>query len=427
MASNFPLTDKENLLNLNSLSLLNVNTCGCIKEWTADALYTASFVSLKRILVVSFIFPFPPNSGGGRDIYERVKTLTSNGYTVDLIATPREMPSAEDVDSMQSLVDKIWIAPRTRNPSALLSFKPFHYKTRSSVKAVPLNETYDVVLLESEFVGGILENPRLRARHRVLRVHNDEASLHLSLARDATSLAARISFFAESWKFRRYSPQIMKQFDQLWYISHQEMELAGTTSWASRSHHVPVLVDQARFRRPALTSARVFYVGALSIPINSQGLIWYLKNVHPQLLSIPDYEFVLAGRTGPSGLEHLLEVIQASKRVTYIPNPDDLAPLYDSAAAFVNPIQHGAGVKVKTLDAIIAGLPVISTSVGVEGTDLVDGIHAVIADTSEDFARGVREILEDKQRAGALVNAAQQLLAENNGPDTMCRLLERLT
>jgi glycosyltransferase involved in cell wall biosynthesis len=101
--------------------------------------------------------------------------------------------------------------------------------------------------------------------------------------------------------------------------------------------------------------------------------------------------------------------------------------LYDSAAAFVNPIQHGAGVKVKTLDAIVAGRPVISTSVGVEGTGLIDGIHAVIADTSEDFARGVREILEDKQRAGALVNAAQQLLAENNGPDTMCRLLERLT
>lgn len=381
---------------------------------------------MKRILVVSFILPFPPNSGGGRDIYERIKSLRQSGYTVDLIATPREIPDSKDVDSMQTLVDKLWVVPRTRNPSALLSLKPFHYETRSGVKTVALSDDYDAVLLESEFVGGILENPTLRAKHRILRVHNDESYLHRSLATDATSFVEWASFWAESYKFRHYSPQIMKQCDQLWYISDREMEKASHSEWAAKAHHVPVLVDQANFKRPSLASSKVFYVGALSVPINSNGLIWYLKNIHPHLLSIPGYEFILAGKTGSASIEKLLEAVRASERVTYSPDVADLAPLYDSAAAFVNPIQRGAGVKIKTIDAAIAGLPVIATSVGAEGTGFVNGVHAVIADTVEDFIAGVKGVLEGKERSRAMVDAAQQLLAKSNGPEAVGRLLETL-
>jgi glycosyltransferase involved in cell wall biosynthesis len=327
---------------------------------------------------------------------------------------------------MQTLVDKLWVVPRSRNPSALLSLKPFHYETRSGVKTVALSDDYDAVLLESEFVGGILENPTLRAKHRILRVHNDESYLHRSLATDATSFVEWASFWAESYKFRHYSPQIMKQCDQLWYISDREMEKASHSEWAAKAHHVPVLVDQANFKRPSLASSKVFYVGALSVPINSNGLIWYLKNIHPHLLSIPGYEFILAGKTGSASIEKLLEAVRASERVTYSPDVADLAPLYDSAAAFVNPIQRGAGVKIKTIDAAIAGLPVIATSVGAEGTGFVNGVHAVIADTVEDFIAGVKGVLEGKERSRAMVDAAQQLLAKSNGPEAVGRLLETL-
>ncbi len=327
---------------------------------------------------------------------------------------------------MQSLVDNLWIVPRTRNPSALLSLKPFHYQTRLGVKAVALTNDYDAVLLESEFVGGILENPTLRASRRILRVHNDESHLYRSLAEDASSFVQRASFLAESFKFRRYSPHVIKQCDQLWYISSKEMEMAAGSEWAAKGRHLPVVVDQANFKQPSLASSKVFYVGALSIPVNSRGLIWYLKNVHPHLLSIPGYEFVLAGKIGPAGIEKLLEAIRSSERVTYIPNTADLAPLYDSAAAFINPIQRGAGVKVKVFDAAIAGLPVITTSVGDEGTGFENGTHAVIADTADDFTRGIKAVLQDKERSHAMVSAAQQLLAKNNGPEKVCRLLEAL-
>ena len=382
---------------------------------------------MKRILVVSFIFPFPPTSGGGRDIYERIKALRQHGCAVDLITTPREIPDSEAVKYMQTMVNKLWVIPRTRNLYALLSLKPFQYETRTGIKSVALSDDYDAVLLESEFVGGILENPTLRARRRILRVHNDEPDLYRSLAKDTTTFAERASFLAESYKLRHYSPQIMKQCDQLWYISDKEFEQAAGSEWSTRAHHVPVLVNQADFKRPSLASSKVLYVGALSIPINSHGLIWYMNNVHPHLLSIPGYEFVLAGKTGSAGVgKLLLDMVREGERVTYLPNVADLTPLYDSAGAFVNPIQRGAGVKIKSIDATIAGLPIVATSVGVEGTGFLNGIHAVVADSAENFTQGVRGMLDDKERAHAMVSAAQQLLAKKNGSETISCLLEQL-
>ena len=56
----------------------------------------------------------------------------------------------------------------------------------------------------------------------------------------------------------------------------------------------------------------------------------------------------------------------------------------------------------------------------------MNGVHAVIADTVEDFIAGVKGVLEGKERSRAMVDAAQQLLAKSNGPETVGRLLETL-
>jgi glycosyltransferase involved in cell wall biosynthesis len=93
-------------------------------------------------------------------------------------------------------------------------------------------------------------------------------------------------------------------------------------------------------------------------------------------------------------------------------SPENLNPLYATASLFINPILRGAGLKLKTVQALAAGLPVVTTSAGKEGSGLQDGIQLLVADSAVEFAEKVRELLQDKVKSAELVAAAQRFLAE---------------
>jgi glycosyltransferase involved in cell wall biosynthesis len=86
--------------------------------------------------------------------------------------------------------------------------------------------------------------------------------------------------------------------------------------------------------------------------------------------------------------------------------------LYQRAAVFVNPVLRGAGIKLKTIHALQAGVPVVSTSIGMEGTGLIDGTHLLMADSADDFVRMVASLLQNRSLAGRLVHSAQSFLSE---------------
>ena len=72
--------------------------------------------------------------------------------------------------------------------------------------------------------------------------------------------------------------------------------------------------------------------------------------------------------------------------VRYLGRLEDLAPAYERAHAAVVPLRAGAGSRLKVLEALARGVPLVSTTIGVEGFDLQDGEHALIADTPEAIA-----------------------------------------
>src|SRR5271156_3609566 len=161
-----------------------------------------------RLLVVSLIFPYPITSGGARDIYTRLEAMHEAGYEIDLVATVREPPSESALNTIRPMVNSIRIVQRHRRFSDLITAKPFQYETRRELRTIPLDGEYFASIIESELVGGILDNPTLRSKHRILRIHNDEAYLARCMASSAGSLKERILFWAESVKFRRYSPEL---------------------------------------------------------------------------------------------------------------------------------------------------------------------------------------------------------------------------
>jgi len=314
---------------------------------------------------------------------------------------------------VRGIVEHLFIIERGRSISAMISLTPFHVRSREGLQSIALSETYAVVLLKSDYVAPILRNANLNAKVRIL-VADGEARYFRALSKCADSWWERCFYRAEALKFDRFSPGIRAKCDLLWFVSDWE-----------RTHHVQKYPKDSLKSvflppDPGVSSMcpysgdgkEVVFIGSLTVPLNVEGLEWYIEQVHPSLSKVQGYSLTVAGRTGGASIPAVNKMVRRYPNISFFPDPRELSGLYQRAAVFVNPVLRGAGIKLKTIQALHAGVPVVTTSIGMEGTGLIAGTHLVMADSADDFVSGVAMLLQDRSLAARLVHSAQSYLAE---------------
>lgn len=159
---------------------------------------------------------------------------------------------------------------------------------------------------------------------------------------------------------------------------------------------------------PAPERPVLLLVASLDYPPNSEAALWCATRVLPRVREqVPDAVLRVVGRPGRA-TERLqgLDGVEVAGRVEHV--ADELR----RAAVAVVPLLHGGGTRIKALEAFGAGLPVVATTVGVEGIDAVPGRHLLVADAPEDFAAACVRLLLDRSAAAELGAAARALHAE---------------
>ena len=368
---------------------------------------------MKRILLVANDFPYPPHHGDAVHTWSLILGLRQLGFALDLIATVRNRPKEDDINAVQRFVERLYIVERSRGFSAALSLTPFQVRSRDALQDVALSQSYEVVLMKSDYVAPILRNTRLKAKVRIL-VADGEARYFRALSKCAESPWASFFYLVEALKFDSFSAQFRSKCDLLWFVSDLERVLHvrkhPTDSLKSVFLPPDPGVDKMCPYSPGGTEA--LFIGSLTIPLNIEGLEWYIEHIHPRLAEVPGYSLIVAGRTGGASLPALNKVIRQYSNISLCADPQELGDIYERAGVFVNPVLRGAGIKLKTINALQAGVPVVSTSIGMEGTGLVDGKHLLVADSPDGFVRGVTSLLTDRSFARTLVESAQSFLAE---------------
>lgn len=294
-----------------------------------------------------------------------------------------------------------------------LLFEPFSVRSRRNLQNIPLSGSYSAVILETEHLAAILRNPTLQADKRILQVHDNESRYYRELSGSSRDLWRKAFYRLEGIKFGFYSPRAMRQCDLFWFASDLERREHSVKypERASKTFFVPPHVERSAMKRHKLLSYRVFFVGKLGFAPNARGVEWYIDQVHSNLADMSGYELMVAGNTEGEYPDSLRESIRRHPSISLYENPSELHPYYEMASVFINPVFHGTGVKVKTINAIQAGLPVVSTSTGIQGTGLVHGKHVLVADTPRSFADSVRRLLNDRDFAEKLVSEAQAFVA----------------
>jgi glycosyltransferase involved in cell wall biosynthesis len=342
-----------------------------------------------------------------------IQTLKKLGFRVDVVATVKSMPSEEDICALKGEVDQLFIVQRQRGFRSAAAVLPFQVKSRAGLRTVALSKEYKAVVMVAEHVASILQNPSLRAQKRILRLHNDEVHFFQELSKSSKNVLRKAFYQSEAAKFRVLSPKLISKCDALWFISDYERNRHVKKYPADRkkAFFVPPRVDRNAMRRQSLEGRRVLFIGTLAFANNSNAVEWYVSQVHDLLGDVDGYNFVAAGNTVGESPELLKRIVAPYRNIILVENPKEIESLYGSAAVFVNPVLRGAGLKMKTIDAIQAGLPVVTTSTGVEGTGLMHERHLLVADTPKEFAECIRNIFNDRHMASEFVTAAQKFIA----------------
>lgn len=163
---------------------------------------------------------------------------------------------------------------------------------------------------------------------------------------------------------------------------------------------VPNAVDVAPPDRPTRSDrTQVLFVGSFGYAPNVEGARWLVEDVWPTVAAArPDATLAIVG-PGSEGFGGLGLV-------------EDLAPRYAAAAVVVVPLRHGSGTRIKALEAFAHGVPVVGTTIGLEGLGVVDGTHALVADDASGLAARVVEVLDDPAIGRRLAAAAGDLVLD---------------
>lgn len=385
-----------------------------------------------KVLHVMKHFPYPPNDGCKADVWGRIQAMNRLGYSIHaLVMAPKEPIEQHRLAAMRQFVERLDFVERWPMRRSLVTFVPVLVSRNNTLASVPLNEQYDITLGESDYVFPIFNNPKLQTKLRILRVHNNESKYMWELAQTEESFRWKLFFSIEALRFLPFIKSHRRRVDSMWFISQQESEnflrdcpLSDcTASWLPPALTLGKMPDRGK-----VCCKRVLFVGGLKNPLNRDGIRWYLKKVHPRLTADPDYELVIAGNAegAPAAQSFARQAMREQRCKVYL-NVADLDPLYDSCALIINPMRRGSGVKVKTVHAVQRRIPVVTTSVGVEGTGFCDKQHVRVADSPETFADNIMDILNNHELGERMANRAYQYLIRHyDSANNIERLLESL-
>ena len=363
-----------------------------------------------RILVIADYLPYPLIGGDRIRIYNILRRAAQE-HEISLVAFLEKPSDIEGVAHLKEFcahVETVNFEQRSRLAklpgmiSYALSGKPpelsLLYSDELSQKIRKLTDAidFDIVQVEHARMGLYLEIlPPSKTRKSVLMFHNFTSQQYSRVSRVEKRLDRKFRSKLNSVAMGYWEPRYAEKFSLNTTVSEEDRQLLLKANLRLRVEVIPNGVDVKKYQPLPLPTAKnppsLLFLGNMGYPPNVDAALYFCEEIFPLIQQEnSDAELWVVGRDpSPEVLALDEENVHVTGRV------DEVIPYYQKSAICVVSLRAGGGTRLKILEAMALGRPVVSTSIGCEGLDVVDGEHLLIADTPTQFAEKTTRLLHD--------------------------------
>jgi len=395
----------------------------------------------RRILLVKPVLPWPPDQGT-RVVSAALIEALAPVYDVTVLARILDPSEAKFVAELEQRgVRVVTVFPRNRRSTAARIAYRVAYSLRSWFTGRSMKSLYDCpgafvraarALSREDFDLVILEYWQL---HPLLGVFDPERTVLLTHDIDLIVNAERAvledNLFAKAAALRRWRTErreevrAYRRARRVWALTARDAAAVQKLSGGAATTAVlPFGLREEQFvpLGGVRASREILFLGALGAGFNRDALEHFAKDIYPLLAAIEGIRFTVVGGALPESLEFF----GALRHVEAAGHARDVSPFFARCACLVVPLRYGGGLRIRIVEAMAAGVPVVASPVAIAGMALEPGKHLLVATHPAEYRAHIERLLDDPAFAHSMAGEAQAHIYRVYGPSARSEGIQRL-
>ena len=392
-----------------------------------------------KVLLLTQVLPYPPDSGPKVKTWNVLKYLAQH-HEVTLASFVRG-DQTEAVRHLSQYCKAVHTAPMKRGAArdawymaqSFASRQPFlmmrddRAEMRALIDRLASETQFDIA--HADQLNMCQYAQRVKGARKILDAHNALWLLYRRLW-ETMKPGPRKWLLKRDWQLLKpYEGRLCREFDGVLAVSHEDQAaLAEAMGQPAQMTVIPIAVDTDEVlpvpRRP--DANHILHIGTMYWPPNIDGILWFIQEILPliraQRTAAP-VTFDVVGAQPPQSVRDLAQPGSGINVTGYVTDPN---VYIEQAALMVVPLRAGGGMRVKILNALAQGLPIVSTTLGCEGIAAEHEKHLLIADTPYDFASATLRLLNDRALADTLGRNGRALIKQQYDYRVACRPIDEL-
>lgn len=384
-----------------------------------------------KVLMLTPYLPFPLLTGGQTRSYNLIKRLSSLGHEITLFCLVKSLSERKYVGELEKYCREVQVFSRPEEPwtfsnilrtgFSLFPFLVIRNWARGEKEAIEKKigeEKFDLIHAETFYVMPHIPKTDIPI---LLVEQTIEYLVYRHFAEESKFFMLKPLFYFDVYKMKYWELKYWRQAKRVVAMSDEDREIMVSEVPELNVDIVPNGVDVDYFNISVSKRSKeniILYLGNFTWLQNREAVDILVGRVWPKIKeAFGSAKLWILGKSAQSFFSHL------SSDAIRVEEVGDVREAYQKASILVAPIYGGGGTRYKNLEAFASGLPVVTTSIGIRGTEARDGREVIIRDKQDEIAFSAVELLSNKVLYKKIAENARKMVSEKYDWDPIAKKL----